>query len=220
MQTPLPKNIIKIEPVQDLFAINWRFDIRCNYDCSYCDTAFHSTTSKPKTLEILQDEWTKIYNLVPKNKKIKLNYLGGEPTANKNLVPLIDWINENFGHRILISGVSTNGSAPLKIYKKLIEKVYYITFSVHSEFYNEKQFFKNVIETKKLTLGTDKIVNVNVMDEGWNSDRISVYQEWLTRFKIDHKIMKINWNRAHRLIPIHNAKTEEYDFAKDLHSRK
>ena len=212
MQAEKPKNIVSVTPVEDMFMVNWRFDIRCNYDCAYCDAEWHTVEGPVKTLEQLQTAWKNIYNCVPKDKKIKLAFFGGEPTANKNFLPLVEWIYTNYGNQLGHVGFSTNGSAPAKIYQRLIAHMDWISFSIHSEFWNESHFFETVLATKQLTQGTHKRINVSIMDEPWNRHRIPTYQQWCERHDIDHKLGIIRWEhstRSNNLIPVKNI---EYEF--------
>jgi organic radical activating enzyme len=206
----LAHNITEIRPTERLFRVNWRIDIRCNYDCSYCDQDWHSNLSAIKTLKELQDTWIRIHDLAaPTALPIQLAILGGEPTANKNLIPFIEWLFANYGDKLKNVGISTNGSAPLKIYKKLIQYLDWISFSIHSEFFNEQDFFKKVIAIRKsIALHDIKRINVSIMDEHWNRLRFPVYQEILARNNIDFKIVPINWNHAIRNIPIINKKNQ------------
>lgn len=205
------QSIIRIEPVDNFFRINWRFDIRCNYDCCYCDKEWHSLSSPVKTLKDLKESWIKIYDLASQKKlPLQLSFLGGEPTANRNFLPLVEWIYQNYGSAIALCGLSTNGSAPVRIYQKLIDTVDFISFSIHSEFWNEAKFFDTVIRTKQHSLGSKKRINVTIMDEPWNRHRFDYYKIVLDSYNIDWKMVSINWMHAARSIPIINHTSREY----------
>jgi len=168
-------------------------------------------TSPVKTLDELKDSWCKIYELAQqRHLPIHLAFLGGEPTANRNFLPLIEWIYLNYQPRIDLCGFSTNGSAPIKIYRRLIQLVDYISFSTHSEYWDEKKFFETVIDVKKCTENTHKRINVSIMDEPWNAHRFDFYKELLTEHKIDWKMGYIEWKYANRTIPIKNQRSTDY----------
>jgi len=206
-----PRSIIKLEPIDNFFRINWRFDIRCNYDCCYCDSGWHSTSSPVKTLENLKESWKAIYRLASqRNRPLQVSFLGGEPTANRNFVPLIEWIYENYGAKIALAGLSTNGSAPTRIYQQLIQLIDFISFSTHSEFWDEAKFFRTVIETKQSVSNSAKQINVTLMNEPWNSHRLDHYKNILQSHEIPYKVIDINWNHATRMIPIINQTSKEY----------
>lgn len=211
--TTIPIKITQVTPVEDYFMINWRFDIRCNYDCCYCDAEWHSNSSPIRTLEELQLTWQNIMASVDtKGRKIKLAFYGGEPTANRNFLPLVEWLYANYGDRLGHVGFSTNGSAPVKIYERLIGYMDWISFSTHSEFWDEDHFFRTVLAVKALTNGTDKRINVSIMDEPWNQDRVAYYKELLTANAIDFKPGVIRWEHAIRLDPKINTKNKLYKF--------
>jgi MoaA/NifB/PqqE/SkfB family radical SAM enzyme len=201
-----PKSIIKVQPIDKYFRVNWRFDTRCNYDCCYCAPSWHQSTEPVKTLDELQLAWTNVIQLADQKKlPLQVSFVGGEPTANKNFLPFLEWIYSNFSDKIGMTGFSTNGSAPKKVYLRLIQLVDYISFSVHSEFFNEEKFFDTVIATKAATAGSNKRVNVSIMDEPWNRERFEIYKKILTDNNVDWKINYIDWNLATRSFPIKNV---------------
>lgn len=204
------QQIIEIRPVEQVFRVNWRFDIRCNYDCSYCAREWHSQTSMIRSLSDLQASWKKIHDMARTRKSpIQLSILGGEPTANKNLVPFIEWVFENYGPGLKNVGVATNGSAPLKIYTKLMQYLDWISFSVHSEFFSERSFFSKILALRKsIPVNTHKRIDVTIMEEPWNQARFAVYEKILQKNHIDYKFIPINWNHATRTIPIINLKNQ------------
>jgi MoaA/NifB/PqqE/SkfB family radical SAM enzyme len=108
----MTNKIIKIKPAQHLFNITWMLGANCNYDCMYCPRELHDT-SKPHDLETLKKVWTNIYNKsVDKNLKYKISFTGGEVTANKSFLPLIQWLREVYPEIKMIS-ITTNGSASI-----------------------------------------------------------------------------------------------------------
>jgi organic radical activating enzyme len=207
---------IKIEPVEKFFRVNWRFDIRCNYDCCYCATEWHDLLSPIKSLPQLKHAWTKIFKWsLQRDLPMQISFTGGEPTVNKNFLPLIEWIYKNNRNRIAMAGMSTNGSAPAKVYLRLIELLDYISFSIHSEFFDENKFFSTVIKTKNSTIGTKKRINVSIMDEPWNRHRFNFYKKVLDDHDIDWKINYINWDYSTSTIPIINKKSQPFVYTHD-----
>lgn len=204
--------IIRIEPVEKNFIVNWRLDIRCNFDCSYCSSDWHSLTAEMRTLEQFQTHWCKIYSkLTNLDKKIHLTFNGGELTFNRDFLPFVKWIRKNYNDSIAVIGMNTNGSANTDYYLELIKHVNYIGFSTHSEFFNERKFFENVIACHRVVKNTDKTVHVNIMDEPWHRDRIQTYCDFLSVNKINHSVNRINFtfgtdNKQPRL-------SNQFDFA-------
>ena len=199
--------IIKIKPVENNFYISWRLDIRCNFDCSYCSDQWHSLTSTMKTLEELQDQWQKLLAATKDtNLKYAIGFAGGELTFNKNFLPFVKWLRTNYSDKIANIGLTTNGSASIDYYMELIDYVDYLSFSTHSEFFNERKFFNNVLACSKL----GKSIHVNIMDEPWHQERIKKYVEFLTVNNINHTINKINFNYAVTAHPV--KKSNLFDF--------
>ena len=71
----------------------------------------------------------------------KISFTGGEVTANRNFLPLVQFIREHYTIQQIV--VTTNGSASTNYYLRLAELVEAISFSTHSEFWDEDKFFKN-----------------------------------------------------------------------------
>lgn len=190
--------IVRINPTESMVSLTWMLGARCNYDCMYCAPEHHNTTSPHPKIEKLLTAWKSFYSRVaPLGLPVKLAFTGGEVTANRSFLPLVEHIrngNYNIGQIV----VTTNGSASLNYYKRLAALVDAITFSTHSEFFNEAVFFDKILKINKLMIRPKKSVHVNVMDEPWNTDRTVLYQELLIKNNISHSINKINFSRQIR----------------------
>jgi MoaA/NifB/PqqE/SkfB family radical SAM enzyme len=205
--------IKSIKPVDEYFSIVWQVDLRCNFDCMYCPENFHNLTSPTKTLEQLQLSWTKIFDKsAHKNLKYKISFTGGEVTINKDFLPFIIWLRENYHDHIFQIGVSTNGSAAEKYYLKLIEYIDFITFSTHSEFFNEKKFFENVVACYSKMQDSAKTIHVNIMNESWHNDRIMTYIDFLKEKDISYTLAEIDFTKQIRQTNILNISKQFYDF--------
>ena len=208
------KRIIKIEPVNPVFHISWRLDLRCNFDCMYCPTTWHSLTEETKGLEQLQQSWNKIYSQKSSQlKQIQINFTGGEVTVNKDFLPFVKWIKENFKDVTHIS-VTTNGSASTRYYNELLQYVDSITFSVHSEFFNENKFFSNLLACAVQAVKLKRHIQVSIMNEPWHSERIAVYEQFLQKLKIDYQVKEIHWQHQTRAEPVTNKNKNTFDFGK------
>lgn len=190
----LKEKIIKIEPVEDIFILDWQTDIRCNFDCSYCASNYHDLTSPYTSLDQLKTNWQKLFEKVKtKNKKIKLGLLGGESTSNPNFLPFLVWLRENYSEFLHSISIVTNGSASQRYFLELIKLVDTISFSTHSEFFNEKKFFSNIlfcIKHSKNKVG----ITVHIMDEPWHRERIKDYINFCTKYKINYSVDDIYGN--------------------------
>lgn len=195
------EKIIRVEPTDPMISITWMIGSRCNYDCMYCDPEVHDFTSKHPDLEKLKQAWNSIHE---KTKNIglpyKISFTGGEVTANKSFLPLIEYLKSS-GFNIGQLVVTTNGSASLNYYKRLAKLVHAITFSTHSEHINEQEFFTKVKAIDEIMIRPEKSVHVNIMDEYWNQDRITKYIEWLNKHNISYSVNRIDYNRGTRSTP-------------------
>jgi molybdenum cofactor biosynthesis enzyme MoaA len=164
----------------------------------YCPTELHDMTSQPHGLKTMQQAWQNIYNASKdKNLPYKISFTGGEVTANRNFLPLVKWLRETF-FEIKMILVTTNGSASKNYYLKLAQQVESISFSTHSEFMDEEEFFSKVDAVNKVMIRPAKSVHVNIMDEYWNRDRIGLYQTWLSQRNISHSINLIDYESKTR----------------------
>lgn len=186
--------IIRVEPVPEYFSITWMLGARCNYDCMYCPHEWHNSTSEPHSLESMKAVWANIYAQTKhKNLAYKICFTGGEVTANKNFLPLVQWLRSEYAEISMIL-LTTNGSASLNHYTKLSAYVESISFSVHSEHFNEQEFFKKVLAINAVMPRPKKSVHVNIMDEYWNTDRIKLYEQWLVKHNISYSVNQIDYS--------------------------
>ena len=198
--------IIKVEPYFQSFVIHWLIGTRCNYNCSYCPDMWHNYTAQDKSLDELQKGWLKV---IEKNnsriQKYELSFLGGENTLNKDFLPFLQWIHNNFRNIISNIGFITNGTASIKYYKEALNYCDWITFSIHSEFMNEYKFFKTVTKINELSKNTKCKIKVNIMNESWHHDRIKIYKNYLDKLNIDnyvHPIHDFHENKKTKNVPV------------------
>jgi len=199
------EKIIQVEPIEPYVSLTWMIGSRCNYECVYCPPDLNDKTSAHPDLEKLKTSWLLFYEKTKHlNLPYKISFTGGEVTANKSFLPLIEYLNiENFNIKQLI--VTTNGSASENYYQQLANMVTDISFSTHSEFFNEADFFIKVHAIDKIMIRPEKSVHVNIMDEWWNKDRIPLYQAWLDKHNISHSVNKIDYQLSVRTVPMING---------------
>lgn len=192
--------IAQVIPMPEHFSLTWMLGSRCNYDCMYCPTELHDATSRPHDLETMQQVWLNIYKKTQhKNLPYKISFTGGEVTANKNFLPLVEWLRHNYADINMIL-LTTNGSASQQYYKKLAAVVDSISFSTHSEYMDEQRFFDTVLAVDQLMIRPAKSVHVNIMNEHWNQDRVKAYQQWLTQHNISYSVNEIDYTKATRTV--------------------
>lgn len=195
--------IIRIEPIESVISVTWMLGARCNYDCMYCPSEWHDTISKHSNLDLLKQAWMNFYNST-KDLQLpyKISFTGGEATVNKSFLPFVDYLRTEPDFNVKQIFVTTNGSANLKYYTKLTKLVDGISFSVHSEFFNELDFFTKVLAIDQLMVRPEKSVHVNIMNEYWNQERISLYCTWLEEKNISYSINEIDYSGQIRNYPV------------------
>ena len=90
--------------------------------------------------------------------------------------------------------MTTNGSASVNYYTKLTKVINSISFSTHSEFMNEQEFFNKALSINQLMVGPHKSFHVNIMNEYWNEKRIALYQQWLDKNNISYSLNEIEYS--------------------------
>ena len=188
--------IVKVEPTNPMVSLTWMIGPRCNYACSYCPAELHDDYSPHPDLEKLKQAWDSFYQ---KTKHIglpyKVSFSGGEVTANKSFLPLIEYLRNgefNIGQLLVV----TNGSASKAYYLRLAKLVDAISFSTHTEFWDEAKFLDTVIAVNQVMIRPQKSIHVNIMDEPKARHR---FQEFLSIFdehNISSSINKINYDQA------------------------
>ena len=179
--------IVRVEPAVPAVIMTWMIGSRCNYACSYCPPELHDDTSPHPDLDQLKQVWQNFYSKTQHTDlPYKISFTGGEVTANKSFLPLVEYLRSNYNIGQII--VTTNGSASTAYYLRLAELVDAISFSTHSEYWNEQKFFETVTAVNKVMLRPEKSCHVNIMDEAWNRENFPQYQEFLTQHNVSHSI--------------------------------
>jgi len=189
--------VIKVVPVPEYFSITWTLGSRCNYDCMYCPTELHDSTSRHHDLGTLKQMWQRVHE---KSKHLglpyKISFTGGEVTTNKHFLPFVEWLKQQASEISIL--VTTNGSAGKKYYRRLAQLVDAISFSTHSEFMDEREFFEKAAELNKLMIPPAKSFHVGIMDEFWNTDRKAKYIEFCESNSINHSVNLIDYKMKNR----------------------
>lgn len=202
----IDNKIISVIPVPEQFSLTWMLGARCNYDCMYCPTELHDATSRPHELGVMQQVWKNVFEKTRhKQLPYKISFTGGEVTANKNFLPLIEWLRNNYSQIEMIL-ITTNGSASLSYYTRLSRMVESISFSTHSEYMDEQEFFDKVFAIDQIMPRPQKSVHVNIMDEHWNQHRIELYKQWLDNRGISYTVNTIDYSQATRTVIYNHGK--------------
>jgi len=205
--------IVSVTPTEHNLVVAWHLHDRCNFDCMYCPDKWHSLTSGTKSLDELKRCWVEIVDKTKhRGLKYKISLTGGEVTVNQDLMPFVAWLNSEYKDQIESIGMVTNGTASRRLYIDLLKYLNWISFSIHSEFFNEKKFFINVLAARLSTVESDKTVHVNIMDEPWNHDRIKIYKNFLTEYNINYSVSEIDWSLKIRDVAKTNPNKNFFNF--------
>ena len=131
--------------------VYWEIGRRCNYDCAYCWPWIHNNTDPHKSLEDLMKATHLIEEKFTKGESVNFIISGGEPTANKDFLDWLRYLNA-CGHHV---SLHSNGSRKPDYYKEII---HYgdLNISAHFEFYNRDKFVKVVA-----AVTAEKVANDN-----------------------------------------------------------
>ena len=183
--------IIKVEPIKPVLSLTWMIGSRCNYACSYCPPNLHDDYSPHPDLEQLKLAWHNFYaNTQHTALPYKISFTGGEVTANRSFLPLVQYLRENFDIDQIV--VTTNGSASTAYYLRLAALVDAISFSTHLEFWDEEKFLDTVIEVNTAMPRPAKSVHVNIMNEPGLQHRLDDIQARLNKNKVSYSINEIH----------------------------
>jgi len=124
-----------IEPLsldaKNFIKVFWNLTNTCNYNCDYCNPKYKNGSFK----------WTDNNNYYAfvdnlanhfSSKTISIQFTGGEPTINKNFLPLMEYCNDKLPNAYLET--YTNGTKNLTWWKKAIKYLDVVHLSVHSQY--------------------------------------------------------------------------------------
>jgi hypothetical protein len=81
-----------------------------------------------------------------------------------------------------------------------------ISFSTHSEFFDEQKFFDKVLVINQQMIRPEKSVHVNIMDEYWNKDRIELYKQLLDANSVSYSVNEIDYGVKIRDFPVQKGR--------------
>lgn len=165
-------NLCSINTVgQDPFMVTWDLGPRCNYDCSYCPSHRHDSTSKHSKIEELKNGANFLFKYMDlqrhfrKNRDFQIAFTGGEPTVNPDFISFAEYLKEKrteFEGKFNVElSLTTNGAMSKKICQSVIDNFDYVTVSYHCE---ADEFLKNQVKDRIFQFSESTIkLNVNVM---------------------------------------------------------
>lgn len=156
---------------KDPFMVTWDLGPRCNYDCSYCPSHRHDSTSKHSKIEELKNGANFLFKIMDlqrrfrKNHDFHISFTGGEPTVNPHFIDFSDYLREKrkeyYGLFDVKLSLTTNGAMSKKICQSVIDNFDFVTVSYHCE--ADESLKKQVLDRIIQFSESDIKLNVNVM---------------------------------------------------------
>lgn len=185
---------INIEP--SVVFVEWMLGKRCNNDCSYCTPHYHDNVSPHISMDRVK-QTVKVINqqLSINNKTAYYAISGGEPFLHPNIFEILNIIANSSAYGGKLS-IITNGSLPLRVYKKSMQFITNFTVSIHLEL-QEKEIEKVInraIELKKMF--PEKFFTAHIMFIPGSKDRAFGIKSRLNSAGIKAVIRRIRPNSS------------------------
>lgn len=156
-----------------LFSVSWILGRFCNYNCSYCWPYARSDKIDHQSLEVYTNTVDQIKKQAKQNgfTQFHWSFSGGEPTAYKQLIALVNYIDRDTYSDYQSIHMTTNLSPGSKWWKNWCEKTdglqrRSITASFHDEFAREQEFGDKCLQLMYETVGVT-INQVMVPEKFW-----------------------------------------------------
>ena len=135
-----------------LFSVSWILGRFCNYNCSYCWPYARSDKVDHYDLDLYKKTIDEIKQQARSNgfTDFHFSFSGGEPTAYKDFLNLIDYYVDDIESKYQSFHMTTNCSPGLKWWNRLVSRLSLldrasVTASFHSEFANEEEFSEKLL---------------------------------------------------------------------------
>jgi MoaA/NifB/PqqE/SkfB family radical SAM enzyme len=169
--------------------VEWMITQRCNYSCTYCSSYNNNIPFLFKSM----NQYKEVFSYLSEyfgNKRIKLDFLGGEPMLFKKWYELVNYISEiNY-----IPKITTNLSIPANTYADKLNPNLgrFIAATWHPEFADTKQFEKNcdILYEKGFLRGVDFAAPLYKWDEA-----LQTYFRFCEKFKHE----RVDFNKLIRI---------------------
>ena len=119
--------------------VDWYLSKLCNYSCTYCGVNIHDQwgpqISETEGKQVLD----KIFEVAEK-RNLNVNLVGGEPTVQKSLLPLLKYLDEKKqgASGAVKTSIVSNFSRPLENLVELVPYADHFVASIHFEFVHTK----------------------------------------------------------------------------------
>ena len=147
-----------------VFNVSWILGRFCNYDCSYCWPYARSSKVDHRPFEVYTRTIDEIKRQARANgfDKFHFSFSGGEPTAYKKFLELIEYYNQDPDTTYQSIHMTTNLSPGMKWWERWLDATKQlsrrsITASFHHEFANEQEFGDKIL----MLTNRDVFVTIN-----------------------------------------------------------
>ena len=149
---------------RDLFTVSWLLGRFCNYSCSYCWPYASSRTKDHRPIDLILMTIDEIKRQSRNNgyNSFHFSFSGGEPTAYKKFLELIEYYNQDPDTTYQSIHMTTNLSPGMKWWERWLDATKQlsrrsITASFHHEFANEQEFGDKIL----MLTNRDVFVTIN-----------------------------------------------------------
>jgi len=175
--------VTSIYPHQDKIKVEWNLGKRCNYNCEYCPSEIHDSTSPHTEIEIL---YSAVDTLVQQG-DIRLSFTGGEPCVHPMFEELVSYAKST-GIRWV--SVTTNGTRKADYYVGLSVDQY--VFSLHFES-DWRRVLDTIIEVHR---ASQRFVMVNLMAHQDKMDLAKEAVALLSAANVPYVVRRIRWSQG------------------------
>lgn len=156
----MDKNIIAIDAPDKYLNVTWQVNNFCNYSCSYCNPGnWLGETKNEQPVDLYIKDLNTIINryLDLGYEHYKFFFSGGEPTAWKNFLPIVEHLKTKLPECTI--AINTNLSRPLAWWEKHIHLFDDVVASFHVEFADKEKYEeKNIYLCDKLNYLSTKLL--------------------------------------------------------------
>ncbi len=133
--------------------VDWRFGNVCDWNCSYCPTAFKNGSAPFFDEEEVKDACFRLVEHYEKlDKVVMFSFVGGEPTIHPGFISIMRSLHNRGAGAI----VHTNGgSQDLDWWKEARQYVHAINLSIHLEYADEQHLTEHYIPLIELFKDTE-----------------------------------------------------------------
>lgn len=124
----------------DRLVVQWNIGNTCNYSCEYCPSILHRGDRPWVDLNLITTTILRIKERFPE-KKLRLEFLGGEITLYKNFISLMQFCKDNDIKNMIF----TNASRTFRHWNEVLPYLDEVLLTFHPQS-ADKQHFESIVE--------------------------------------------------------------------------